>query len=133
MGLSFSIGGTAFAALSSTGARSAMEYAPESPQQGIARFHVPGSDGNYIVREGRAGVKIRLRFRYIGTLSAVFSALASDRDAWANVAVTIAGPDTTYQRCQLEPGSMRIVRAPVAKGDGTNVSMDVEAVFTSDA
>jgi len=133
MGLTFSIGGVSFNALSSGTGRFALAIDVDSPQQQINRFHVPGGDGNYIVRGGREGVKVTARMRYVGTLATTYSNFASDKAAWANTAVQIVSPEGTLTRCSLEPGSMRIIREPAPKGDGSNAYMDVEAAFVSDA
>jgi hypothetical protein len=134
MGLSFTIGGATFNALGSGTGSFALAFDADSPQQEIKRFHVPGGDGNYILRGGRAGVRITARFRYVDTVDNVYAAFESNKSAWANVAVEITGPGgADYQRCSLQPGSMRIIRQPQAKGDAANVWMDCEARFISDA
>ena len=133
MGLSFTLGGQTFGALGSTAGRFALAIDVDSPQQDIKRIHVPGTDGNYILRGGRAGVCVTARLRYVGSLANVYTNFAADKAAWANTAVTVTAPGHTLSRCQLEPGSMKIIKEPAAKGDGTNVFMDCEAVFVSDA
>lgn len=133
MGLQFNIGGQTFDVLRSAAGNYALACDVDSPQQDIKRFHVPGADGNYIVRGGRAGVRITCRLRYVNTLANVWTAFAGHKAAWANAAVDIVTPEATYTRCSLEPGGMKIVREPQAKGDGTNVFMDCVATFVSDA
>jgi len=133
VGLQFTIGGTTFSALASAAGNYALACDVDSPQQEIKRFHVPGGDGNYIVRGGRAGVRISVKMRYVGPLATVYSTFAANKSAWANSPVTVATAEASYTRCSLEPGGMKIVAEPQAKGDGTNVFMDAAATFVSDA
>jgi len=132
MALTFTILGQTFNALGNGTGRFALAIDPDSPTQDIRRFHVPGGDGNYIVREGRAGVPVTARMRYVDSLANVYSAFAADKAAWANTSGEISGGGSTLLRCSLVPGSMKIIRESQAKGDG-NVFMDAEARFISDA
>ena len=132
MPYTFSIGYQTFADLASTDGRKALSCKPDAPLQDLKRFHVPGSKGNFLIRGDSAGVRIYTKMRYIGT--DVMALFAADKAAWTNTAVTIVATDGTYERCSLDPGGMKIVRDPVAMGDGSaRMFMDVEATFTSDA
>lgn len=133
MGLTFTIGGVSFRAMCSTPGRDAMPFDPPSEQRDEKRFHPPGVTGSYLVDGGRIGQDLSLRMRYRGSLADVYAMYGSDKRAWQGTTITIATPEGTYTRCRLKPGGMRIIRHPVARGDGTNVNMDAQADFISDA
>ena len=135
MAISFTIGGTTFAAL--TAPTSANRYAlacePESGQFETIRYHPKGVTGNYLVRCGEAGRRIVCKLRYLDTVANVESNFKSDFQAWENAAVSIAYSGVTYQRCTLEPGGMKKIRNPVATGRGSSyVFMDAQATFICD-
>lgn len=135
MGISFTIGGVAFAQLQSTGgARQALGFDADSPAHDIIRYHPKGVTGNYLTRGGKTTTLIRLRIRYVSATP--YAWFEADKAAWANTAVAIVGPEAeSFTRCSLVPGSMRIVREPQGwKSHGSfGAFMDVEAVFLSDA
>ena len=135
MGVTCTIGGVSFLALSSADARYCLFCHAESEGYEIKRFKPFGVAGNYLSRGGFNGTTIRARLRYVGTVSGIQANYLSDKRAWANTAVTIVDEGgASYTRCQLERGGLRIVTPPIATGrTATKAFMDVEGVFLSDA
>lgn len=137
MALTFTIGGITFADLAMSGGRKALFMSPDSPNQDIIRYHIRGVEGSFLTRGKRINRPIRARMRYIGdTVSAIYGLFNSDVNSWRDTAVTITGVGgETYNRCTLEPGSMRITGEPKATGRDVadaKVYMDAEATFLSD-
>lgn len=134
-GISITIGGVAFGAISTSATRSALDCKVNSAQYQIMRFHIPGVNGNYLVRGGRTGRVIACALRYRGTVSGVGTNYKLDMAAWENAAVTLTDQfGDSYTRCQLQPNGMRIYRGPRATGlSAGQVIMDVIAVFDVDS
>ena len=134
MGITFVIVDSAatktFAALADTAGRKALSIRKASPEYAIDRFHVPGVDGNYLMRKGKTGQTVICRMRYIGAGIAAADALYdADRLLWANETVTVDG----ISRCSLQPGGMSKITDPRPVGDGSLVWYDVQAIFTVDS
>lgn len=143
LSITFTINGKTFAAnavpdTSTNAARIALACAVDSPVYQLIRFHVPGTDGNLIVRGGRTGQAIRVRVRYIGALSGTTgnaeTLFASDQSDWANAAVTIVDHNgVTHDNCNLLPGSFRRTSVPKPTGRTSGQGwFDCEAEFTID-
>ena len=134
MGLSFSIGGKTFGALSSANGAYALSEVTTSGIYEVIRYHVKGIDGSYLTRGGLKGYKLTLRMRYVS--STPYADMTTDQANWENSAVSIIAQNGhTYSRCTLDPGGMRVIRQAAAMGRGTpgQQFLDVEATFTSDA
>lgn len=134
-GISFTIGGVAFSALTSAAtARQALFMRAGPLRADITRYKPKGVSGNFIVRGGDTGAQIKCRLRYAGTVAEVYAAFEANKAAWYNTAVTIAGPGAAenYYRCQLE--AMDIISDPRATGRAglAETTMDVEATFQAD-
>jgi len=133
-GITFSIGGTNFTALDSTSGRHALGVRATNPHYDVKRFHPPGVDGQYVVRCGRLGQTFIFRARYVGTLANVFAYIETDRNAWANAAITLIDDHgTTYTVCNLidfvrlgDPVFVRVV------GADRFVYVDCQISFTWD-
>ena len=134
MALSFTIGGVSFAALGTTAGRKAMAFLPGNPSYDISRFHVKGSNGNFIIRGGKDGGRIYCRGRYIGLLDTAMGLYFSDVEAWANAAISVVGHGKTYASCNLDKDGAKISKEPVAMGRGTvgQVYFDADFTFTHD-
>ena len=101
-GSTFTIGGVPFAALSFSDGRFALHSRIDAPVAHLIRFHVTGTDGNLIVRDGRTGKKMVFVMRYIGTLQNCLDRYKADREAWYNTAVSITDDQgSIYARCNL--------------------------------
>jgi hypothetical protein len=134
MGLSFTIGGKTFGALSSSNGAYALSEVTASGIYDIIRYHVKGIDGSYLTRGGLKGYKVMVRMRYISTTP--YADMTTDQGNWENAAVSIVAQNGhTYSRCTLDPGAMRVIRQATAMGRGSagQQFLDVEATFTSDA
>lgn len=132
MPISFTIGAQAFGALAQATARCALWEKIGAPHYQVFRFHPPGTNGNYIVRGGRDGMKLHFRVRYHGTYSAIHTAYQADREAWANDGITVVdGNGQTWLECNLL--SMEPAGPVKSTGRGAgNGYMDVDVVFTWD-
>ena len=133
MSLSFTIGGVSYATHSIASGRKALDIAVSAPNYDVRRFHPPGVDGNLIIRMGRTGQKITATVRYIGdSLSAARALYRSDREAFANTAVTIVDDEgQTITNCNM----MTCERASPPKATGRAVGQtffDATMVFTRD-
>lgn len=135
MGLTFSINGKTFGALSPANGSYALSCVVTAARYDNIRYHVKGVTGNYVTHGGYMGQLIQCRMRYVDTLAGVYAGFEADKAAWQDTAVAITEPDgANYARCLLQPGGMRIVREPAAMGRGVSgqVFMDAEAVFICD-
>jgi hypothetical protein len=133
MGVTFTIGGVGFSALTDSAGRYALSPAVTSAAFDEQRFHVKGANGTYLVTGGRLGRRFSLRVRYVGTLSNVYSMFASDKTTWEGSTFAISTPEGNFSRCRLAPYGARIVRDPVAIGRNNLVFMDVAVEAVSDA
>jgi hypothetical protein len=130
-GISYYIASTQFKALSRSNARNALSIRVNKGDFVRQRFHVPGVNGNIIVRGGRTGQRIICRMRYIDTLANVLTAVETDRLAWEDTAVTIQDDkSTSYTLCNME--AFERVNDPVAI-QGAKVMLDMQATFTRDS
>ena len=132
MGVTFSIGGTSFGALTtaSTG-RKAIFCRQGAITSDRKRFHVPGQNGNFVILGGRDGMPIVCRARYLHTsVSAARALYRADRATWAAGEVTIVDEEgQSFERCNLVSANQ--VTDPKGGGGG-KVWFDVVAVFTWD-
>jgi len=133
MGMTFSIGGVAYADNGPADGKHAMGISVGSPGQDIKRFHAPGTDGNLVIRGGRVGQSIVCIIRYIGTVAGSRALYRADKDAFANTAVTIIDDESySHTNCNLldmkESGPMQATG--LTNGQ---VSFDVVASFTRDS
>ena len=132
--LTHTIGGVSFGALSSAAGRKSLGCFPEALEYDVKRFHAPGTAGNFIVRGDRMGGKIVAGLRYVDSLANVQSNYQSDRSGWENTALAIVdSTGTTFARCNLDNGGMKITRKPTSIGRGGLVFMDAVATFTVDS
>jgi hypothetical protein len=131
-GLSFSIGGTTYAALNIDAAGSyALGIKADASEYDIKRFHVPGVNGAYKVRGGRLRRKIVARVRYVGaSADAAIDTYDTAMATHVNNEQTIVDDGgQSFTRCELL--SMTRISEPRASGRGT-VYLDAELVFSSD-
>ena len=133
MGVSFTIGGTVYADNSISNGRKALDISIQSAGYDIKRFHVPHTDGNLIIRNGRVGQSITCAVRYIGAdLATAKGYHKTDREAFENTAVTIVDDaGDSYTLCNLT--SFSITSPPIATGrTNGQVFFDAVATFTRD-
>lgn len=135
MATTFTLGSVTYAPLASGVNKYGIAIFPDAAVYDILRYHVKGPDGNFIVRCGKSGGKIRAIVRYIqASEDACQAAFKSDADTFANAAIQITNSGATYARCNLDPGSARILKPVKPMGNGTgNAWMDAEFIFTQDA
>lgn len=132
MGATFSIGGVSFAAMGTTDGRKALFCQIGARTYQLIRFHVPGPNGNLIVRGGATGRSIQCKMRYIGTYPGIWSTVKSDQEAWENTAVTIVDEaGASYTNCNLMSMSPVQSARSMGRGDGKGF-VDVIATFTQD-
>ena len=133
MGMSFSIGGTTFADHSITSGRKALDISVSAEGYDIKRFHVPGTDGNLIIRNGRVGQQITCVVRYIGdTIAAAIDLYKTDKEAWDNAAVTIIDDaGDSYTICNLTSFNKSSPTRATGRSVG-QVYIDAIATFTRD-
>lgn len=135
MATSFTLGSQTFAALGQAANRYALAIFIDSAVYDNIRIHVKGADGNFMIRGGKSGGKIRAFVRYTaaGEESAE-SQFEADCAAFANAAIQIVRGGNTLPRCNLDPGGGRKLKAPKPMGDSTgNAFLDAEFNFTQDA
>lgn len=131
-GATFTIGGTGFESLGMGAGRYALSCEVASPAYQLIRFHIPGTDGNLIVRGGRIDQPIICHMRYIDTYSDAVGMFNTDAAAWANTAVTIVDEaGDSYTRCNLV--TMKRTTKIKAVGSGVGkVFFDAMATFNRD-
>ena len=133
MGMTFSIGSTEFVDNSISNGRQAIDISFQAAGYDTRRFHVPGTNGNIILRAGRVGQIITCAMRYIGaSLVATRAMYRNDIGDFVNVAIVITDDQgNTHSNCNLT--SMVVVSPPRATGRATGQSfMDAVATFTRD-
>lgn len=134
MATSFSIAGTSYDALTRTIGRKALFIRVAAPIVNIKRFHVPGVDGNYVIRGGLAGGNIMCAMRYIGVKATALANYRTDREFFAAGSNTIIDDEgRTYSLCNLlgmaietEPQGLLVV------GQSNPIWFDVTAAFIVD-
>ena len=134
MATTFSIAGTAYTALNSAIGRKALFIRVAAPLENLKRFHVPGVDGNYVVRGGQAGGNIMCAIRYINAKVTALANYRTDRETFARQSNTIIDDEgRTYTFCNLigmaietEPNVLGI------EGVADAVWFDVTAAFIVD-
>lgn len=133
MGASFSVGGTTFAALSSTigaGRQALSCVIPSLITKGM-RYHPFGTIGNLFTDGGETGRPIVCKMRYLGaTLNAAEILYKADRLAWQGVRVSVVYEGETVARCQLTEKGLRKVTEP--EGTPGCCFFDAIAEFYSD-
>jgi hypothetical protein len=135
MSLTYTIDGTTFAGISSTGeGRYAIEMDAGSNVMDIRRFRVPGVNGQYIIRAGSSGRRIVARMRYIGSTAAAAEALYhTDVDLWTTKQVAIGLLGITYKGCNLMGESVHRLSPIKATGRQANYCyFDVAMTFQQD-
>ncbi len=101
------------------------------PQQDIKRFHVPGTDGNAILRCGQVNQSIDLVLRYIHTLENIKILKDADLLEWSQNAVSITDDaGQTWTRMNLVPGSFKELRRTTITGPLTYDPEDPVIVYT---
>lgn len=134
MGLSFTLNGVSFAALSSSNGKYALRFdAPPFAQ--FMRYKMYGVKGSLTNFGDLIGYTITARVRYVSTT--VEADYQGDRDNFALTfpGGTIVGPDgKSYTRCVLQPGGAKKIRDAIAMGRGVTSQqfMDVEYTFNCD-
>jgi len=131
MAITFTIGGQAYAALDSAVGRKAFLIRVSAPVYDIKRFHVPGIDGNYIVRGGISGGNILCIVRYVDALATALANLRTDRELFASQSNTIIDDEgRAHTLCNLTGMTRETEPEPI---DATaNIWFDATAVFTID-
>ena len=130
-GITFTIGGSAFGALTASSGRFALDCDPGFPVQSVHRFHLPGTVGQLKILGGTAGRQLRFIGRYRGATIAEAAALvAADRAAWSDAEVSVTTDEgETLSRCTVV--SMR--RMGRIRGTGRGMaSVDYEIVVQAD-
>ena len=134
MATSFSIAGTSYDALARTIGRKALFIRVAAPIENIKRFHVPGVDGNYVVRGGQAGGNIMCAMRYINVKATALLDYRTDRELFAGQSNTIVDDEgRTYSSCNLI--GMAIETEPqglIVVGQASPIWFDVTAAFIVD-
>lgn len=126
-----------FGALGMVNVRQALDIDPGFPLQDIRRYHVPGVDGQYLVRLGEVGRTITMRVRYMGvTKDASEANYNQDLGKLSLAAYTIATMGQTYEGCNLTSSRrsavIRPTGIPVSAESPNTVFFDAEFVFTKD-
>ena len=134
MGLTFTIGGVAIAENSIANPRVAIHIQSEVPVYDISRYHIAGTDGNLISRNGRTGQRMVARIMYIGTVAVARGNFKTDKDAWANTAVTIVDDSgVSYTGMNLTAFKQTTDLNACGRPAYPNyVYFETEAVFTKD-
>jgi hypothetical protein len=134
MGMTFSIGGTAFATHSESNGRKALGISVNAAGYDVKRFHPPGTDGNLIIRNGRVGQSIVCAARYIGaSIAAARSLYTTDKTAFENTAVSIIDDaNVTHTNCNMTSGPESSPPKATGRTAG-QVYFDVIWTFTRDS
>ncbi|MFQ5409534.1 MAG: hypothetical protein ACE5FI_14080 [Anaerolineales bacterium] len=133
MSTTFTVGSSTFSALDTTNGRKALAILVDAADLDLKRFHVPGVDGNFVVRGGIKGRRILARVRYIGSnVGAALALYVADRTSWEATSVSITDDGgTSYTTCNV--ASMRVTSPPRPTGRASGQAyLDVEAIFTVD-
>jgi len=137
MSISATLGSQSFGAPSSSGtARQLLGEKVNGAVYDKRRFHVPGVDGNYIVRCGRKSQLLVYRLRYFGSVANVADYMATDYNKWATESITIEDSGgNSHNGCNLTDDGFKVIgeMRPAGRATATNVYVDVEATFTVDA
>lgn len=132
----FSVGSTEFNPISTESGRYGLNISVAGAKMKKDRFHVPGTNGNYIIRHGRIGRLIHLHLAYVGLYSQVLGWIQEDRNAWETAAQTIQDDKgTQFEGCNLE--SFNRLGPPKGffnpEGSGSvYVILEMEAIFEQD-
>lgn len=122
-----------FAGLNHADGRYALDINVGSRDYDIKRYHVPGVDGNYVVRCGAKGGIITASVRYVGIIGAVLGYYTTDLAAIANKACTIVDDaGNSYTRCELVPNGANRTSKPKATGRSSLVYFDAQFTFMRD-
>jgi len=133
-GITFSLGSSDFGALDgTTNGRFALDIEVDRAEQWIRRHHIPGVDGNIVIRGGQQGRDIKARVRYRGeSVTACLTLYEDDRQAWQNEAIAIMDDNgTTYDTCNL----VRIIKLSPLRATGradNQTQFDIEYTFIQD-
>ena len=131
MAITFTIGGTSYTALNSSTGRKAVFIRVAAPVYDIKRFHIPGVDGNLIIRGGISGGNIICMMRYVDALATALLNYRTDRELFAKQENTIVDDEgRTNNRCNLI--AMSRETEPDVIDATSNIWFDVTAVFIVD-
>jgi hypothetical protein len=135
MGMTFQIGDQNFTAIQNASGKYAMNMKVNAPRMKKDRFHVPGTNGNYVIRHGWTGRQITCTMVYVGKKEDVNAAIADDRDVWGNASLTIIGWDgLEYLGCNLE--NFTPTGSPMGFRNNADtetwIIWEVEAIFEQD-
>ena len=89
------IGGVTYAAVAPGASRMAIAFDPGFPVYERLRYHLPGTDGNYVVPAGLVGGQVVARVCYQAQPADCYSYLQADVLSWANTAVSVTANGTT--------------------------------------
>lgn len=135
MGMTVIIGSDTYGPIVMAEGKYAMNIKVSAPRMKKDRFHVPGVNGNYIIRHGMTGRTISVYLAFVGTYANVGTAIAAARDTWGNAAVSITDDvGTVYAGCNLE-GFNRISGPTGFKSPNdseTWIIIECEAIFEQD-
>lgn len=132
-GATFSIGGVNFNALDNSQGRKALSCEVSAPAYQLIRFHIPGTDGNLIVRGGKTDRPIICHMRYIDEYPDAVSTFNTDAENWANAALTIVDEaGTSYTRCNLLTMKRTTKIQALGSGGHNYVFFDAMATFNQD-
>lgn len=123
-----------FEGISLTNGRQAIDFDPGAAHQLQFRFHSPGVDGNFLIRDASVGRSISVVVRYMSDSLANAELLyAADRNVFTTEACTITALSQVFYGCNLRPESMRrsTPMRPTGRTSG-QVFFNVSMVFTQD-
>lgn len=123
-----------FEGISLNNGRQAIDFDPGAMHQLQFRFHSPGVEGNYLVRDAAVGRSISVIVRYMSDSLANAELLyAQDREAFVTQQCEINALSQQFKGCNLRPESMRrsTPMRPTGRTAG-QVFFNVTMVFTQD-
>jgi len=118
MGVSATIGGVPFSAISNAGTvgRYLKAIIASSGDFQTIEYHPPGVTGSYLVLCGEKSRIIVAILMYVDTTANIEANIAADQAAWENPAAgankTIAYAGKTYSRVRLVPNGMKKIVEP---------------------
>jgi len=127
----FRIDATDYFPLDTTVGRKALFIRIGAPVYDIKRFHVPGVDGNFIIRAGISGGNIICMMRYVNLLAMALNDYQADRELFAKQANDIIDDaGQLHPSCNLV--GMSRETDPQVIDATANIWFDVTAVFIVD-
>jgi hypothetical protein len=126
----FTIGDTEFGTLKRGGRRCAISCFIHDPKYVVHRFHPPGCNGNFLIRDGREGASLVATIAYVDTYDQALAYYNEDMAKWENAPVKIIDEcGDEFENCNLM--SMRPLGRPKGTGDGRCI-LYAQATFTWD-